>query len=34
MQIPFLGVDFVTALRVTTMLVFIAVFVGIVIWLI
>ena len=34
MQIPFLGVDFVTALRVTTMLIFIAVFVGIVIWLI
>lgn len=34
MQVPFLGVDFVTVLRVTTMLIFIAVFIGIVVWLI
>jgi cbb3-type cytochrome oxidase subunit 3 len=33
MQVPQLGIDFVTALRVVTMLVFIAIFVGIVAWL-
>lgn len=33
MQVPFLGVDFVTVLRATTMLIFIAIFAGIVIWL-
>lgn len=33
MQPPFLGADFVTILRIVTMLVFITVFVGIVIWL-
>ena len=33
MQAPQLGVNFVTVLRTVTMLVFIAVFVGIVVWL-
>lgn len=33
MQAPQLGMDFVTTLRVVTMLAFIAVFVGIVVWL-
>ena len=33
MQVPFLGVDVVTALRIATMLIFIAVFVGILVWL-
>lgn len=33
MVVPDLGLGFVTALRIVTMLVFIAVFVGIVVWL-
>ena len=33
MVVPGLGVDFVTVLRVVTMLVFIAIFVGITVWL-
>ena len=33
MVVPDLGMDFVTLLRVATMLVFIAIFVGIVVWL-